>query len=114
MPKKKKTANQETSEPLNERVSFEVAPGTKVQITVEVGEKLETGKVPLTVHIEQAAAESTSVEKTVVDPVREPMPRPIRAPIIKTEKLKAGFEALQSRLKAYDLATWLFFLALGL
>jgi 4-amino-4-deoxy-L-arabinose transferase-like glycosyltransferase len=96
----------EPSEPQPGGVSFSVEPGTKVQITVEVGEKIVDGKVPLTVHIEQVPnGQAQAIE------IVQPEPKAVYVPAARPWP---GFEALKSRLQIYDLATWLFIFAVAI
>lgn len=103
MAMKKKPRDKKKEEAGNQPVSFSVEPGTRVQITIDVGEKDSTGKVPLTVHIDQA---------TKVDLQTEEMSRPelekAPAPVMVTASPETSLEALKNRLKTYDLAMWLF------
>jgi len=103
---KKKPATEKTSEPRARQVSFSVEPGTKVQISVEVGKKILKGKVPLTVHIEQVIEEPQPVEDTI-----QPEPKPVHTPIVTDGRLRVVFDSVKSRLKIYDLGTWLFIFA---
>ena len=112
MATKKKTESKETGEPDGRQVSFSVEPGTKVQITVEVGEEIVEGKVPLTVHIEQVEQITEEGHQSVV--TSQPTSRSLHVPVIATGKLSARFEALKSGLKIYDLATWLFIFAVAI
>ena len=48
MASKKKSIGNKTSEPRPEQVSFSVEPGTKVKITLDVGDEILDGKVPIT------------------------------------------------------------------
>jgi 4-amino-4-deoxy-L-arabinose transferase-like glycosyltransferase len=109
MAKKKKTIRKGPSEPLDEQVNFFVEPGTKVKITLEVGDEIVDGKVPLTVHLKQEGKDSaTAVEANSTGPqvVFESV-TPL-VPSIKPTGRWATLEQLQSRLKSDDLATWLF------
>ena len=115
MATKKKTISKITSETGAEQVSFSVEPGTKIKITLDVGKVVVDGKVPLTVNIEQIRGEAASVVEA--GPV-EPNPVfesvvPV-VPVAKPAPRWTGFEALQSRLRAYDVATWLFMCAIAL
>ncbi|HET6594643.1 MAG TPA: glycosyltransferase family 39 protein [Anaerolineales bacterium] len=111
MASKRKSINQKDSKTSAEQVSFSVEPGTKVKITVDVGEEVVDGKVPLTVHIEQVnriaipAAEIPAVEP---EPGLE-----VDIPVVKPAKRWVALEALKGRLRTYDLATWLFICAIG-
>ena len=109
MATKKKPESKKTAEPSRRQVSFSVEPGTKVQITVNVGEEIVKGKVPLTVHIEQVTEEPHQVEETF-----QSEPKPVHTPIVTAGRLRVVFNALKSRLKIYDLGTWLFILAVAI
>jgi 4-amino-4-deoxy-L-arabinose transferase-like glycosyltransferase len=100
--------NNGPSEPRAGGVSFFVEPGTKVQIRVEVGEKMVDGKVPLTVHIEQVPNGKAQVIEIV-----QPEPKPVYVPAAKATRPWPGLDALKSRLKTYDLAQWLFIFAVA-
>ena len=89
--------------------SIFVEPGTKVNITVDIGEKLVDGKVPLTVHFEQIPNGKTQDIEIVQSELR-----PVYVPVAKVDRRWTGFEALKSRLKIYDLAAWLFILAVAI
>ncbi|HEY3473031.1 MAG TPA: glycosyltransferase family 39 protein, partial [Anaerolineales bacterium] len=107
----RRSAGNNTSEPYTEQVSFSVEPGTKVKIILDVGENVVDGKVPLTLHIEQVAAEPAPTVEIV-------RPEPIPAyeavvPVAAPARRWIGFEALRSRLSVYNLATWLFFVSLA-
>ena len=90
---KKTTKNKKTLEPRGKQVSFSVEPGAQLQITVDVGEKSVRGKLPVTVNVEEVAGE----------PLQRGQTR-----LAAAGRLRAGFEAVKSRLGVYDLATWLF------
>lgn len=114
MATKKKPIAKKTSEASAEQVSFSVEPGSKIKITLDVGETVVDGRVPLTIHIEQVRGELTSVEEITpseAKPVFESVV-PI-APVVKPARRGTGFEALKSRLQFYDLATWLFMFAIA-
>lgn len=113
MAKKKKPIDEEIPEPLDKQVSFLVEPGTKVKITLEVGDEIVDGKVPLTVHLEQVdrdpavvAEETLTTPKLVFESVTSV------APGIKPFRRWAVLGQLQSRLQVYDLAIWLFMTAI--
>jgi 4-amino-4-deoxy-L-arabinose transferase-like glycosyltransferase len=108
MATKKKLEGKKSDERNRQQASFFVEPGAKVHITVEVGEQIVEGKLPLTVYIEQIAEEGEQVVEITQDEVR-----PARLPGVPSSRLRAGFEALKSRLQIYDLAAWLFILALA-
>ena len=114
MATKKKPIAKKTSEASAEQVSFSVEPGSKIKITLDVGETVVDGRVPLTIHIEQVRGEPTSVEEITpfeAKPVFESVV-PI-APVVRPAWRWTGFEALKSRLQFYDLATWLFMFAIA-
>src|SRR5687767_15091060 len=106
MASKKKSIGKKTSEPGAERVSFSVEPGTKIKITVDVGEQIVDGKVPLTVHIEQVGKVSTPVLEAA--PPATPAVYETVIPAVPPQRRWVGFDALKSRLQTRDLATWLF------
>jgi 4-amino-4-deoxy-L-arabinose transferase-like glycosyltransferase len=110
MATKQKTESKGTGEPDRRQVSFSVEPGTKVQITVEVGEEIVEGKVPLTVHIEPVEQVTQEGHQSVA--TSQPTSKALHVPVIATGKLRARFEASKSGLKIYDLATWLFIFAI--
>ena len=99
-------------EPHREDISFWVEPGTKVRITLDVGETVVDGKVPLTLHIEQAAAgpaPALAIPQAEQKPIYEAVvPAPAAVPAARRE----WFAALKSRLSSYHLAAWLFFFAI--
>lgn len=108
MATKKKSVSKKTSKTRAGEISFSAEPGRKVQIIIDVGKKIVEGKVPLTVYIEQVPEEENQIEETpqleytIVD-----VPNvPAKTPMI-------SWEALKSRLQAYNLATWLFMLAIA-
>jgi 4-amino-4-deoxy-L-arabinose transferase-like glycosyltransferase len=98
----------ESSEPRAGGVSFSVEPGTKVQITVEVGEKIVDGKVSLTAHIEQVPNGQAQATE-----IFQPESKAVYVPAAQAARPWPGFEALNSRLKTYDLAAWLFIFAVA-
>src|SRR5262245_49288834 len=112
MATKKKTEGKETDEPDGRQVSFSVEPGTKVHITVQVGEEIIEGRVPITVHIEQV--EHVTEEGYQSGAAAQPTSKGLHVPVIATGKLRARFEALKSGLKIYDLAIWLFIFAVAI
>ena len=85
------------------QVSFSVEPGTKVQVTIEVGDTGEEGKIPLIVHVQQISKGGVQTEETF--PL---VYKPLEFPRLTAGGLRARFVAIRSRVKAYDLATWLF------
>lgn len=105
----------EPSEPHREEVHLSVEPGTKLTISIEVGDKAVAGKVPLTISVEQSAAPLPQAVMEQIPTARTPQPpsRPLRIPTFKLGGIHSGFEALGSRLRARDLATWLFISALA-
>ena len=109
MAAKKKPEGNKAAEPGRGQVSFLVEPGTKVQITVDVGEKIVEGKVPLTVHIEQFVEEGHQAEER-----SQPERKSVYVPVVTTGRLMAGFDLLKSRLKIYDIAAWLFIFAIAI
>src|SRR5215208_1911629 len=111
MATKKEPEPKETFEPDHRQVSFSVEPGTRVKIIVEVGETSVEGKVPLTVHIEQVTQDVSEEEHPFVEIAA---PKPGSVSVIPAGTLSTAFETLKSRIKAYDLATWLFFLAVAI
>lgn len=90
---KKTTKNKKTLAPRGKQVSFSVEPGAQLQITVDVGEKSVKGKLPVTVNVSESVGEPSQRRQTR---------------FATAGRLRAGFEAVQSRLRVYDLATWLF------
>ncbi|HEX9389576.1 MAG TPA: hypothetical protein VF918_24845 [Anaerolineales bacterium] len=106
---RKRPKGKKSHGPGREQISFSVEPGTKVQITIEVGEKIVTGKVPLKLHIQQISQEGVQAGETL-----QPEYKPLRVPVLAVGGLRAGFEAIKSHLKTYDLAMWLFILAVAL
>src|SRR5258705_8018925 len=99
MAAKKKPEGNKAAEPGRGQVSFLVEPGTKVQITVDVGEKIVEGKVPLTLHIEQFAEEGHQAEERA-----QPEPKSVYVPVVTTGRLMAGFHFFIRRLKNYYIA----------
>ncbi len=98
------TAEQQASsvdqpEPGGGQVRFTVKPGSKVQVTVDVGEKDADGRVPITVNAEEVLEGKLQAEENAPGAADRP-----------------GFsiEALAHRLKAVDLAAWLFLSAVGI
>ena len=114
MATKKKQVRKKTSETLEEQVSFSVEPGTKVHIRVQVGKKTIKGIVPVTFHIEQVTEEAQEEESREMEETPLPEPQPMQDRVVVSGRLRVGFEALKSRLKVYDLATWLFIFAVGI
>src|SRR5919106_4333110 len=108
MATKKKQKGKESREPARQQVSFSVEPGTKVQITLDVGEKDLTGKIPVTVHVEQVGKE----QPPAVD-APQPEHMLVSTPVLAAGSRWRGFDELISRLKTYDLAMWLFILAVA-
>src|SRR5690349_20436914 len=101
MTTKRKSTEKKPFEPLDERISFAVEPGTKLKISIEVGEEIRDGKVPLTLHIEQVDQQpGTTVE--VLVPAAPP------SSISKPVGQWAALEQVRHFVKKYDLATWLF------
>src|SRR5687768_16953700 len=113
MATKKKPRNKKLEEAGSQPVSFSVEPGTRVQITLDVGEKDGAGKVPLTVHIEQVGrVEQITNEPPPAEDAPQPEATPVHSPVVIARSRGSGFESLMSRLKTYDLAVWLFLLAI--
>ncbi len=88
MPKKK-----------NEQISFTISPGTKIQITVQAGEANDDGNLPITVNVEQVAAEVIQ--------------QPEKMPLVSPGRLRVRVEAFLNRLKSYDIAVFLFIAAIA-
>ena len=82
-----------------------------MKITLDVGETVVDGKVPLTVHIEQVEREPGSVAE-IAHPELKPVDTPA-VPVVKPRLRWPGFDALKSRVQTYDLATWLFISAVA-
>ena len=111
MTSKQTSIHQKPSKTSAEQVSFFVEPGTRVKITVDVGEEIVDGKVPLTVHIEQVnrtAISAAGIPAADPEPILE-----VDVPVVKSIGRWAALEAIKSRLQAYDLATWLFVFAVA-
>lgn len=108
MATQKKTKGKKSRTPSQPEVKFFIKPGTQVQITVDVGEKLTSGKVPLTVRLEQVGEEQSETAE-ILQPITV---ENISAP--PTNTLRTSFDALKSYLRTYDLATWLFILAVAI
>src|SRR5919108_5443712 len=99
MSTKKKSIGKKISESHPEQVSFSVAPGTKVKITLDVGEQIVDGKVSLTLHIEQVVAEQTLVTEVTQ---AESIPAfETATPVITPDGRWAAWEGLKSRVKTY-------------
>lgn len=112
MATKEKSDGKKSSEPLDEQVSFYVEPGTKVKITLEVGEEVRDGRIPLTVHIEQVGGTPNPPDE-VTAPASQPLYESVVTvvPAVQPAPRWEAFERLQGRLKTYDMATWLFICA---
>src|SRR6266496_2773483 len=95
------TESKETGEPERQQVSFYVEPGTKVQITVNVGEELVEGKVPLTVSIESVTDQTVKQGSHFIE-IPQPVLKPLRTPGGTASKLSPAFDSLRTRLKTYD------------
>lgn len=108
MATKKKSIGKKTSESGANQVSFSVEPGKKIRITLDVGEEIVDGKVPITVQIEQVGRDRLPIVE-----IARPEPIPVPESGVVTARRWARFEALRSRLQAYDLATWLFVCAVA-
>ncbi|HET9907951.1 MAG TPA: hypothetical protein VFQ23_14970, partial [Anaerolineales bacterium] len=114
MPTKKKSIAKKIPKEGAEQVTLSVEPGTKITITLDIGETVVDGKVPLTVSIKQVQPQLTTVEESTsseVQPVIETVAPVVAA--VKPARHWGGFEALRSRLRVYDLATWLFIFAVA-
>jgi 4-amino-4-deoxy-L-arabinose transferase-like glycosyltransferase len=109
MAAKKRLIGNHTSTPHTEQVSFSVEPGTKVKIILDVGEQLVDGKVPLTLHIEQVGAEQVPVIQ-ITQPESAHVFEAV-IPVAAPARRWDGFASIRSRVSAYNLATWLFILA---
>ncbi len=103
MAARKKPEEKQSSDPERQQVRFFVEPGKKFRITVDVGEEAVEGKLPLTIQIDPIETEGQQ-RIEIVPPER----KRARVPFGKPKRWKAGLEALERRLQAYDLATWLF------
>ncbi len=88
------------------QVSFYVQPGAKVQITIEAGDTIVEGKVPLTIHVQHISKEGIHTVETL-----QPAYRPLEGFRVTAGGLRATLEAIKSRLRTYDLAMWLFIAA---
>jgi 4-amino-4-deoxy-L-arabinose transferase-like glycosyltransferase len=108
MATQKKPKGKKSRKPSQPEVKFFVEPGTKVQITVDVGKKVTRGKVPLTVRLEQVTEEQTETEE-ISQPTKV---ENISAPPVST--LLTKLDALKNHLKTYDLATWIFISAVAI
>ncbi|HSL27963.1 MAG TPA: glycosyltransferase family 39 protein [Anaerolineales bacterium] len=93
-----------------QQAHFSVQPGSKVQITIDVGETIVEGKVSLVVQIEEVIAEPFEDLRST-----QPQRESIRArfAVVPVGALKERLTAVQERLRVFDLATWLFFFALA-
>lgn len=91
------------------QATFSVEPGSRVQITIDVGETIVEGKVPLVVHIEEVTGEQLQDSRPAG---RRRQPLNVHFPSIPIGSLKTRFTAVQERVRVYDLATWLFLCAL--
>ncbi len=96
MPSMKKNKRRKASKQAGEQVSFTLESGTKLQLTIEAGQEKD-GKVPVTIQVEGLKAGRS----------KKPRARSIRLGGL-AGSLKTVLEALASRLRRYDLATWLF------
>ena len=103
MATKKKSITRESSELGTEPVCFSFEPGTKLKITLDVGETLVNGKVPLTVHVE-----SVEMNLNAAVDIAPPQPQPVREADFPEALRWVGFDAIKSRFRTYDLAAWLF------
>ena len=109
MATRKKPEGKKPNELDRQQVRFFVQPGTRIQISIEVGDELQEGKVPVTVNIDQVLEEG----KQTVE-ILQPAERPAHFPHLRISGIRAGFEKLRARARNYDLATWLFVFALGI
>jgi 4-amino-4-deoxy-L-arabinose transferase-like glycosyltransferase len=113
MATKKKQKGKESPETGPRQVSFSVEPGTKLQITLDVGEKDSAGKVPVTIQVQQiGGAEQADKETPRAEAAPQIEQLPVHSPAISVGNRWSGFESWRSRLKTYDLAVWLFLLAI--
>src|SRR5690349_6872742 len=101
MATKKESTEKKASEPLDERVSYVVEPGTKLKISIEVGQEIRDGKVPLNLHIEQ-------VDQQPGTPVEVVVPAAPPNSISEPGGQWAAVEPVRHFVKKYYLATWLF------
>ena len=111
MTTKKKSTGKKTATSDSGQVSFSVEPGTKIKITLDVGEELVDGKVPLTVHVEPVGGDPNAVIELV-----HPESRSAHETVIPAAKPAwhwTTFDAIKSRLQSYNLATWLFICAVA-
>lgn len=114
---RKKQEDEKTGEPGRQSVSFFVEPGTKVQITIDVGEETVEGKVPLTLKIDQVqpgepqAANTLQPEPVQVE-TKLSKPVPVHGPVALARRLVTGLNTIKDRFKRYDLAKWLFMLSI--
>jgi 4-amino-4-deoxy-L-arabinose transferase-like glycosyltransferase len=106
---KETSQSKEMGEPDRQQVTVFVQPGTKVQISVEVGETNTDGKVPLTVLIDP-------LEEEGVQSIDTPQPAPgqVYGPRSTTGKGRPAYEAVINRLETRNLATWLFIFAIAI
>ena len=104
-----KTSEDKPYGPSRQQASFSVEPGSKVQITIDVGETMIEGKVPLVVQIEAMRGASLQDLKPA-----EPGPQlgSTTFPPIPARRLKRRLAVMGEHLRDYDLATWLFIFAL--
>ena len=108
MATRKKTTKKQPAEPRSEQVSFTVEPGKKVRITIEVGEKVVRGKVPLKVQLEEVPEEQPAAEEKT--PV---ITEAVQPPILVDTQPQTESTAPWYRFKVRELATWLFILAIS-
>src|ERR1041384_1546946 len=104
--------SEEPGELERQQVRFYVEPGTKVQITVDVGAEIVEGKVPLTLSIEQATEQIAKPGSSLIE-ISQPVLKRLQAPSVPVGQARTAFDAILSRLKTYDLATWLFIFAIA-
>ena len=109
MATQKESSSKKTSNTGSEQITVSVEPGAKVNITINVGETMIDGKVPLTVQVEQVADGYKQDEEETPQQISIP----VDVPAAQESALLTSLPAWTSRLKVYDLATWLFILAVG-
>jgi 4-amino-4-deoxy-L-arabinose transferase-like glycosyltransferase len=110
MATKKKSIGKKASDSRPEQVSFSVEPGTKLTITLDVGENTVDGKLPVTVHIEQTRGEAIATVETIP---AQTQTYEAALPAVMPQRRWAGLEALRGRLQATNFATWLFGFAIA-
>ena len=113
MAPKKRSSGKKTPEADAGQVSFSVEPGTKIKITLEVGDEIVDGKVPLTVQVEQVVKDPSAVAKIVL-PGSPPAVYETVVPMVEPVRRWAALDAFISGLRTYNLAAWLFIFAVAL